>query len=585
MSAALAVAALVCLPLAASSTDVTAMGGLGLAGVLSGWGWGAVLLAVLACAAEFAGRARPRVLGFATGTLILCSTGMPSVVETGARIPTAWLHSGFVEVIARTGRVPADVDARFSWAGFFAQWAWITEAGGGASLDVVLRWTPPVIVVVWAVGVFAIARPLLGAGRGPWVAVWLFCGANWIEQDYFSPQATAIVFVLAVLALVVGPLATRRVRPEDEGWPLPDPGASPSGPVRRMLVAALTPVRRPDVPGSQVLLSWLACGLCLLAVVVDHQLTPFALGGQLLVLALAGRFWGRWLVLVLIAAELTWVVIGAREVWLAQLQLITGDLGDVQGALSSSLLGRLVGDPGQLVVKAARIVTALATWLLALMGAWIRWRRDREVVLLLVALVPVVLVAAQSYGGEVLLRVMLYGLPVLAVLGAEAIRTVGTRWRRRPAAGLSVVAMIATFLLLVVLRGGNDSYLQVTPRDVAITRAVIAETPPGAKLLPLSRGAPLSVARVGELTQVNSARGCSELADDLRRCVDLERPDRILVMPNMDAGGVALENRPPGWTRDAVRFLTASGAYRLAWQIDGPGGPGDVSALLVRVVP
>src|SRR3712207_8085116 len=50
-------------------------------------------------------------------------------------------------------------------------------------------WFPPVVVGVWAIGIYALARSMLGGTRTPWVAAWLFVGLNWIEQDYFSPQA------------------------------------------------------------------------------------------------------------------------------------------------------------------------------------------------------------------------------------------------------------------------------------------------------------------------------------------------------------------------------------------------------------
>ena len=52
-------------------------------------------------------------------------------------------------------------------------------------------WFPPFVVTVWTIGIYALARSMLGGTRAPWVAAWLFVGLNWIEQDYFSPQATA----------------------------------------------------------------------------------------------------------------------------------------------------------------------------------------------------------------------------------------------------------------------------------------------------------------------------------------------------------------------------------------------------------
>ena len=119
--------------------------------------------------------------------LILCSFGMPSVVEPVARFTTAWLIAGFTDAIADDGSPPTGIDARFYWPAFFAQWAFFRDAGGAAQLDTVLRWFPPVVVAVWAIGIYALARSMLGGTRAPWVAAWLFVGLNWIEQDYFSP--------------------------------------------------------------------------------------------------------------------------------------------------------------------------------------------------------------------------------------------------------------------------------------------------------------------------------------------------------------------------------------------------------------
>ncbi|MEJ2890748.1 hypothetical protein [Actinomycetospora aeridis] len=558
----LALAALACLPMVVRATRLDGMGGLGLATVLPLWAWAAIVLAVVACATEIL-RARPRsaVLVGTTAVLVLCTTGLPSLVESAARVPSAWVHLGFIEAIVETGQIPSGVDSRFAWPGFFAQWAWLSEASGGLALDGVLRWTPPVVVAVWAVAVHAIARPLLGGVRGPWVAVWLFLGANWIEQDYFSPQATVIVLTLALLACLVGPLATTRGDPAGGTWPVPAPD-SPRAPwLRRIVATALLPVRRPDRDVDQVLLTWAVVALCLVTVVIDHPLTPFALGAQLVLLALAGRFWGRWLVVVLVVVELTWFVLGAREFWTSRLDLAIGDLGDLVGALAEALFGRFVGDPGQLVIKAGRVVMALATVALAVAGAWVRRRRNGSWLIALLAAVPAGLVLGQSYGGEILLRVLLYSLPFLAVLGAEAIREAA---RRRPRAGPVVltVGLVALFASLVVLRGGNEAYLGVTAREVAVSREVLDAAPPGARILRLANTGPMRLTRAADTVQVGSAPECARLGDDVVGCLRRDRPDIVLVLPSMEAEGVVLHNAPPGWSRAAVNAILATGQYR-----------------------
>ena len=295
-----ALMAVALLPIAAATTNLDALDGWGLGRVLSPAGWAAIVCAVAACVAELKSP-RPRIpmLGTATGVLILCTTGMPSIVEPVARFATAWLIAGFTDAIAITGHTPPGVDARFYWPAFFAQWAFFRDAGGASQLDTVLRWYPPAVVAVWTIGIYALARSMLGGTRAPWAAAWLFVGLNWIEQDYFSPQATGIILMLTVLTFALGPLATRRTDAAGvPGWPYPHPGAKRTSLVRRWLVAALTPPNRPTLPPRQLLLIYFCAALVLMAAAPEHQITPFAIIGQLALLAVVGRFRGRGLVLV-----------------------------------------------------------------------------------------------------------------------------------------------------------------------------------------------------------------------------------------------------------------------------------------------
>jgi hypothetical protein len=566
----LGAAALVLLPTAAAGTDLGALGGLGLAGVLPVAAWAAVGFAVAACLVELLGPApSARVLGGLTAVLALCTTGLASVVEAAARMPVAWLHQGFVDAIAAAGRVPTSVDSRFSWAGFFAQWAWIRDAAGITDLDAVLRFTPPVVALVWATAVLVLARRLIGGVRAPWVAAWLFLGLNWIEQDYFSPQAAAMVMVVAVWVVALGPLATSRA--PLTGSPLT---GSPLTGFIAGLAARLRALPRlvtgspdrwrsphPATPPRVVLAAWAFISLCLAALAVSHQLTPFALLAQLAVLVVAGRLWGgRGLVVVLLVAVVTWIVLGGQEFWLNQLALATGDVGNAGGSVTSALADRLVGDPGQLAVKAARVLLALGTVGLGAVGAWIRWRRHGELVWLPLALAPAGLVLVQSYGGEVFLRVLLYALPFLAVLGAEALRALRHRWRRVGTVVL-VIGAAVLFAALVTVRGGNDAYVSLTPAEVSLTRQVLDAAPAGSTVLPLSPVVPMLVDRVGEVAQTPTT--CDALWNDPVRCALADRPLEILSLPVVDAEGVVLRGERPGWSRTAMLAIAATGQYRV----------------------
>jgi hypothetical protein len=558
----------------AVTADLSALDGWGLAKVLGPAAWASLLCAVAACVAElWSPRPRIPMLATATGVLILCSVGMPSVVEPVARFSTAWLLAGFTDAIAHDGVPPVGIDARFWWPAFFAQWAFFRDAGGATQLDSVLRWFPPVVVAVWATGIYALARSMLGGSRAPWAAAWLFVGLNWIEQDYFSPQATGIVLLLTVLTFALGPLATRRVDSAGvPGWPAPHFGARRLPLLRRWLVSAMTPPNRPTLPPRQLLLIYFCAALCLLAVIPEHQLTPFAIIGQLVLLAVVGRIRGRGLVLVAIVGFVVFFVIAGREFWLTQLTLLTGSgEGD---PLQNGVAGRLLGDTGQVAVKYLRIIVPGLTWALAIAGAWVYWRRRRDLVPIGLAVVPMAF-AAQGYGGEVFLRIVLYGLPVLAILGADALRALVRR--RRSMEVVLAIGMALLFPTLVLIRGGNDAYQVVFPQEVAMARQAIEETPPGREIVPLSGLGPYGVEGIDTHSHGSVIPGCSQLANDPVRCIEAENPDVLLTFTSVEKEGVVLNNKPPGWSLEVIQQLVASGRYVVTYQ-DG------FNAMLKKVV-
>jgi hypothetical protein len=582
----LATLAVALLPLAAATTDLDALDGWGLAKVLGPAAWAALACAVGACVAELRSpRPRTPMLATATGVLVLCSTGLPSVVQPVARFTTSYVIAGFVDAVAGDGIPPDDVDARFFWPAFFAQWAWFRDAAGMADLDVVLRWFPPVVVLVWATGVYALARSMLGGTRAPWVAAWLFVGLNWIEQDYFSPQAEGIVLLLTVLTFALGPLATRRTDAAGvPGWPAPHRDAPRLSLPRRWLVAALTPPNRPTLPPRQLLLIYFCCALCLVALVPEHQLTPFAIIGQLTLLAVVGRFRGRGLVVVAILALSVFFVIGARDFWTSQIGLLLGGGDSGSGALQAGIADRLAGDLGQVAVKLLRIAVPGLMWLLAIAGAWVYWRRRRDLVPIFLAVVPMAF-AAQGYGGEVFLRIVLFGLPILTILGVDALRALVRRRpdRRHGREKLLAAGMLGLFGVLVLIRGGNDAYMLVTPEDITMTRAAYAETPPGSKVVPLDDTGPYSMQGIGVYkSEGDDVASCKDsrkkTAADFTRCVFDDRPDVVLVYTSTEKKGVVLDNRQPGWTREVVDQLVASGNYRIRYQ-------NGFNAVLVRSAP
>jgi len=192
------------------------------------------------------------------------------------------------------------------------------------------------------------------------------------------------------------------------------------------------------------------------------------------------------------------------------------------------------------------------------------WRRRRDLVPIALAAVPMGMAAVQSYGGELFLRIVLYGLPILAILGADALRAL-VRWRR----GMEYVLAVGMALLfgsIILIRGGNEAYMIVYPDEVDMVREVYATTPHGLEVIPLINVGPYAVEGVDTHSHGRVIEGCTQLADDPIRCIDAESPDVLLTFDAVEAQGRFLDVKPPGWSLQVVQELVASGRYVITYQ-------------------
>jgi hypothetical protein len=511
--------------------------GLGLAPHLPPAAWLATGTAAVLCAASL-GLRRHRDVGVVGATVLLAvaTVGIPSIVYDAARLPTTWVHVGFVDALS-TGAVPTGIDARFSWPGFFLAWAWRIEAAPGLSIDAVALWYPLAMVLLWCWGVYLLARRFgLSAGAAT-AATWLFLLGNWVEQDYFSPQALSYLMVLGILVLVVGPLGQVRT-----GMDLrrdARDGGGQSAAARAEAAFALAAV---------LVLSF--------GVAVTHQLTAVILVLQLCVVAVFRRLARPELVLVVAFIVTAWFVLGADEFWRHQLALATQEVG--RGAnVSGAVTDRLTGVPEQLYVKLARLGLSVLVLGLGVLGV-LRRRPDRWLLSAL-ALCTSVFVLLQGYGGEIGLRVYFFGLPFLAILAGPVLAGAA---RKRPV--LRAVAVLLVLVVgavgLVVLRGGNDAYSYISARQVTLVRDFLRSAPPGETVYWPTPDGPVRALAVR--SNPFPGVGCGGTRDP-RTCIDRLRPYGIVITRSMENAGVLLDGRPPGWARRLEAEFTDSGRYRV----------------------
>ncbi|MFF3487027.1 polysaccharide biosynthesis C-terminal domain-containing protein [Streptomyces sp. NPDC002701] len=455
--------------------DLDRMDGLGLVSVLpTPTLVGAGLLVTVFASLLWLGREHKALLMVTLLATVVSLHALPAVIETEPRFATAWQHLGFIDYIDRTGSAVPDLDARWSWPGFFAAAAFFAEACGVDDLTEVIRWWPTAMQLLYLAPLFLLVRHMRASWRARWTGIWIFVLSGWVGQDYFSPQGFTYLLYLVFVAILLVWFRAPRVL-----WTKARPGELEVEPTDRRQRAVLLMV---------------LIGL-FVATVPAHQLTPFVMLGVLTVLVLVGRSELRGLPILFAVVVCAWIGFLAEPYWSGHFDELFGGVGGVGGNVSSSVSGRIgEGSSSHKLVLYARV--ALAGGVLAL-ACWGYWRRRdhkyRERSLLVLAFVPFLGFGMQSYGGEMALRVFMFALPGAALLAGLALfpRTgVTAKERDQDRVSLAPLAALMAGLVLMggflVARWGNEPFERIRPGEVAAMEYVYAHDEPTARLLWLS---------------------------------------------------------------------------------------------------
>ncbi|MEV4257441.1 hypothetical protein AB0J52_30155 [Spirillospora sp. NPDC049652] len=474
--------------------DLDAMDGFGLVGVLPGATLAGAAVIVLSFMLTLA-LPRPHRVLLAAQILVLIATlhGVAQALEPEARFPTAWQTAGFIEYIERTHTVAWDLDARFSTAGFFAFAAFLLKAAGQHDISPVLKWAPPLTDLLYLVPYLLILRVLRATWRAKWFAAWLFIAANWVGQDYLSPQAFAYLLYLFFVAILVNWFRHHDETTRRAGRRRSPDTARRTGGLWRLYNWLFGPKDPGELPAPQASVRDRTVLLCLLFLLVvvgtaAHQLTPFLMTASCAGLVLVRRCSLRGLPFIAGVVYAAWVSFMTVGYWSSRKGELFGGLGNVFQNVQQSTGGRISQTSPQTAdVQQLRILIAVAVVGLAVLGLLRRRARgiDDRVALVLL-LVPFSSFGLQNYGGEIALRIYFFMLPAACLLVAylffpapfDAPRVRDPRVRVRlgwlrtgSRRHWPAVAAASVFALLLVggfltVRYGNEKYEQVRPDDV-----------------------------------------------------------------------------------------------------------------------
>ncbi len=547
----LVVAALLVGVVALTRVDPEAIAGRGLVDALPRIYWPtiAVPVVVLVWALRRSTQATVLLVLVVT-TLAVLLHAAANIAEDVARFPVAFLHAGFADYIGQTGQTLPQLDARFSWPGFFSAAGALTELAGFDASTAWLRWAPIAMVLAYLPAVYVLFRALSEGWRAAWLAVVVFIFANWVGQDYFAPQSVNLLLYLSVMALVL-----TYFRRRDPGWitRLTAPVTSRIPKISGWLGRSRD---RADLPLSAPARIWLLAVLLLVftAMAASHQLTPILLSATLCGLAFVGRL-RPWLLGVaagLIA--LAWISFGAEAFWVGHIDEIFGGVGEVGNVIDQGVQNRVVGSPEHLDIARVRILFTLAIWGLASLGFLRRWRSAGSIDLATAVLfaTPMMMIAAQSYGGEGLLRVFLFSLAGAGLLVARLfipVRVLG-RWS---AAALAAVLLALTpgFMLA---KYGNESFERVTALELEAIDVAYDVAPQGSMIAGITTYMPWRYRDVADHTYAGLLDVGLDDEAKLRELIETIPTEIVLVVTR---GGIAFAHENANTTPEQIDAVLA----------------------------
>lgn len=422
--------------------------------------------------------------------LVFMLYGITAIVEAVPRFSPAWRHAGVIDYIMRNESVNPRIDAYFNWPGFFIMWALITEIAGLSSPILFLKWAPLVFQLIYMGPLWMIYDSLTTSRRLIWTGLWVFYLTNWVGQDYFSPQAMNFFYFLVILAILL-----RWFRNADITLPkwttskllakLPR--------VKTFITHLFIRESTPSVRFTPLQKSFFLVMMVVIYFVslTSHQLTQFAILIAVTLLILFQRITPKALPIVMLILSGMWIAYMASAFMAGRLRGMLEAFGQLETALDANLVNRMSGSIGHQYVTRIRMLITLGVWSAAFAGfirQFLRGTSETSAALMMIA--PFPLIAMQNYGGEMLMRVFMFSLPLAAYLAAALFFPI---IKEAPSWRYSAVIALLSFGLVGLFwfgRYGNERMEYFTRAEVQAVEFTYQTAKPGTQIATITTNLP-----------------------------------------------------------------------------------------------
>lgn len=404
--------------------------------------------------------------------LVFMLYGITALVEAEPSFSWVYRHAGYTEYIMRTGSVDPTLDTYFNWPGFFILNAFVARIADYHTILSYAAWTPVFFNLIYLGPLYMIFCSATTNRRQVWLGLWFFALSNWIEQDSFVPQGLSYFMYLVIIAILLKWFkAPPTVQPSKFGQRLQHLGQRLGrfSPFAQWLYEWLTARDMLYIPYQPRQYKALLVILVIIFafIVFSHPLTPFFMLASVTALVFFRRCTLWWLPILMAIMTGAWIMFMTQAFLVGHSQMVIGDFGQISSNISSNVTSRTTqGNPEHIFIVDLRVIMTVAIWGLAFLGGVHRLRRGhRDITYILLAIAPFPLFVAQAYGGEMVLRIYLFSLPLMVFFIATLFYNSSTSrtlsWGTIVMVGINVV-LLGCFLFT---RYGNERSDYITSAE------------------------------------------------------------------------------------------------------------------------
>jgi hypothetical protein len=353
---------------------------------------------------------------------------------------------GEVDYIVRNGYLAPDLLRYCNWPAIDILGAFIVNLTG---LDIIslLSYTPLASQIIYMLVAFCIFNRIFANKKKVWVSTWIFIMANWLNQDYFSAQNGAFIIYITILFCLLLLLITQHKN--------------------KSFLKLTISVLMCSLVTYHILTPFVLL-LNLFALYIISKFIKVALNSNSSILAFISKFVEltpnfNSLIIVLIVLYVSWQVYGADYMMPTIIRNLQNSLQSQDVATSSASL-MSAGSIDHIKVAYFRLFCAVLLYLMSAFGAFhlfiVKGKESSVSVMLLILMISCLgMFASGGYGGEILIRVLLFSLLPISYFISQNIDS-------KYLIVFLIIFLIAFPVFHITSRYGNEQVDYTSPADI-----------------------------------------------------------------------------------------------------------------------